>query len=91
MTNTKDYNFFSRESEEVPPEGPLEEVCSLTNGYTLYRRENGCGGHTYWSDEIGGGVVVWDTCLVCQESLLIALAQETIRRDKEKREKTPST
>ena len=42
----------------------LEEVCLTPGGYTLFREPNGAGGHRYWSDEGGGGVMVWDTCLV---------------------------
>jgi len=42
----------------------LEEVGTTDRGYTIYRQVNEVGGHRYWSDEIGGGVVAWDTCLV---------------------------
>jgi putative component of toxin-antitoxin plasmid stabilization module len=34
------------------------------------------GGHRYWSDEVGGGVVVWDTCLVSDEMVRLALDAE---------------
>lgn len=57
----------------------LEEVCELPMGYTLYRQPNGVGGHTYYSDEVGGGVAVWDTCLVNEDTRLIAIAEERKR------------
>lgn len=44
--------------------GSLEEVGTTDRGYTIFREVNEVGGHRYWSDEIGGGVVAWDTCLV---------------------------
>jgi hypothetical protein len=39
---------------EKPAETTRGEVCGLPNGYTLYRKSNGVGGHCYYSDEIGG-------------------------------------
>lgn len=45
--------------------------CPLPNGCTLFWNPNEAGGRTYISDEIGGGVVVWDTCC-CDESTLLA-------------------
>jgi hypothetical protein len=41
---------------------------------SLYRQPNDVGGYQYWSDEIGGGVLVWDTCLVDDRTL-----RETLR------------
>lgn len=38
--------------------------------------DNKVGGKRYWSDEIGGGVVVWDTSLVSREMVLLAVAEE---------------
>jgi hypothetical protein len=59
-------------------------VCRLPNGCTLYREENGVGGHRYWSDEVGGGVCIWDTCLVDISTLLAAIVEEQrARREKE--------
>lgn len=55
-------------------EGPLIEVCTLASGCRLYRRTNQVGGWTYYSDEIGGGVTVWDTALVGEDVLLAAMA-----------------
>ncbi len=51
------------------------EYC-LPNGCTLYYKDNGAGGRKYFSDEIGGGVDVWDTCLVDEGTLLYAMMYE---------------
>jgi len=51
-------------------------VTILPNGHLLYRKENGAGGHTYYSDEAGNGVIVWDTCLVEESTLLAAIQAE---------------
>ena len=51
-------------------------ISTLPNGCTLYRKLNEAGGYTYYSDEIGGEVVVWDTCLVNESTLISALAEE---------------
>lgn len=56
--------------------GTLEYVGTTSRGYTIFRQPNGVGGHLYWSDEIGGGVRVWDTCLVADETLKACLAIE---------------
>lgn len=45
-------------------------------GNTIFRERNGVGGHRYWSDEIGGGVIVWDTALVNPETLMTVLVME---------------
>lgn len=67
-------------SEPVPTTtASLEVVGQLPNGSTLYRELNEAGGHRYWSDEIGGGVVVWDTCLVASDTLLAAVVEEERR------------
>lgn len=55
----------------------FEEVCELPNGYTLFREENGVGGHTYWCDDVDGGVMVWDTSLTDSSTLLAAIVEET--------------
>ena len=49
---------------------------ALPNGCTLFWRRNEAGGRTYTSDEIGGGVTVWDTALVAESSLLAAMVIE---------------
>ena len=63
----------------------MDEVCALPGGHTLFREPNKAGGHTYWSDEIGGGVIIYDTCLHNRTTMLIALAEEARREDAEKR------
>ena len=45
----------------------------LPNGCTLFWEPNGAGGRRYSSDEIGGGTIVWDTCLVEKSTLLAAM------------------
>ena len=58
-------------------QGQLEFACPVPDThYFLYRKENGVGGYTYYSDEIGGGVFVWDTCLVGDVTLQAALDYE---------------
>lgn len=44
--------------------------------YTLFRERNAAGGHTYYTDEIGGGVVVWDTVFAGKSTMLAALEWE---------------
>ena len=61
---------------DKPTEPPLIEVGETSRGYTLWRQENGAGGHRYWSDSIGGGVVIYDTCLASQEELELAIKIE---------------
>lgn len=49
----------------------------LPNGCALYIEEDtDVGGRKYYSDEIGGGVLVWHTALVNPSTLLVALAEE---------------
>jgi len=71
----------------IPPRpsqpSTIEEVCTLPNGCTLFREANGAGGHTYYSDEVGEGVMVWDTCLVSQITLLAAITQENMANYRE--------
>ena len=57
----------------------MSEVCRCPNGATLYRKPNGVGGYTYFSDEVGGGAVVWDTCIIDSATLLCAIVEEARR------------
>lgn len=57
----------------------LEEIGRDSRGNRLYVEANEVGGHRYWSDEIGGGVVVWDTSLVSEEMMRLAIDAETKR------------
>jgi hypothetical protein len=54
----------------------MEDLGCLPNGCHLFRKSNVAGGHTYYSDEIARGVEVWDTCLVDESTLLMAMARE---------------
>jgi hypothetical protein len=54
----------------------MKEVCQDSRGNILYVEDNEVGGRRYWSDEIGGGVVVWDTSLVSLEMMQLALDAE---------------
>jgi hypothetical protein len=67
-------------SVRPPAAAPLIEVGTTPRGYTLYRQENRAGGHTYWCNDIGGGRVVWDTCLDDFAILAQVLALEDVRR-----------
>ena len=54
----------------------MKEVGQTKRGYTIYVEPTDIGGRRYWSDSIGGGVMIWDTALVSEEELLFALAAE---------------
>lgn len=56
----------------------------LPNGCTLYWKNNEVDGRTYHSDEIGGGVFVWDTCLVDSSTLIAAMNKENELRFEER-------
>ena len=60
----------------------LKEVAEDSRGNTLFVEDNKVGGHTYWSNEVGGGVIVWDTCLVSREMLLLAIDEENKHEDR---------
>lgn len=49
--------------------GSFRQIGATPHGYGIFSEENEIGGHRYWSDEIGGGVMIWDDCLVSRESL----------------------
>lgn len=51
----------------------FEDLGLLPNGAHLYREPDGAGGYKYMSDEIGGGINVWTTSLVSEETLLAAI------------------
>jgi hypothetical protein len=48
----------------------------LPTGDHLFWKDNEVGGRIYLSDEVGGGVQVWDTSLVHASTLLAAMCQE---------------
>jgi len=67
MTEEKRQAYYARLGDK---EGELP----LPNGCTLYWKVNEVGGITYSSDEVGGGVLVWNTILVDEGTLLAAMA-----------------
>ncbi len=71
----------------------MEDLGLLPNGAHLYRKPNGVGGHSYYTDECGLMSFVWDTCLVHRSTVMAALLYEEhhIRKEQEaKRQKTIS-
>ena len=64
-----------------PRTAAMPMIRETPRGHGLYRSINEAGGHTYWSDEIGGGVMVWDTCLVSSDTLIAALDAEGVEID----------
>lgn len=57
----------------------MKEVMQDSRGNTLYVETNEVGGHRYWSDEIGGGTLVWDTSLVSEEMMMLSILAERKR------------
>lgn len=53
-----------------------EGTSPLPNGCALYWHTNLMGNRVYSSDEIGGGVHVWDVTLVDHSTLLAAITKE---------------
>lgn len=51
-------------------------VGETPRGRALFRTPNCVGGHTYWTKNLAGAVMVWDTCLVSAETLRLALSIE---------------
>jgi hypothetical protein len=64
---------------DVPMRGSVE----LPNGCTLFWGTDDQG-RTYASDEVGGGVPVWNTALVCMSTLLAAIVQEHTLQNRER-------
>jgi len=56
-------------------DGMIDLGC-LPNGAHLFRKPNEAGGYTYYTDEVGGGCMVWDTCLVSESTILAAILSE---------------
>lgn len=54
----------------------MKRVAQDSRGNTLFVEQTEQGA-CYWSDEIGGGVMVWHTALVSAELLRLALAVES--------------
>lgn len=60
-----------------------ENEIVTSRGVTMWWEDNGVGGRRYYSDEVGCGVLVWDTSLVDSESLFAAIRQEMKFRTEE--------
>jgi hypothetical protein len=61
----------------MPKNSKVREI-PLPNGATLFVKDNEAGGRTYISDEVPCGVIVWDTCLVNESSLIAAMHVENV-------------
>lgn len=61
----------------------MENVTTTSRGYTISVEDNEVGGRRYWSDSVDGGVVIWDTALVSEEELLLAINIERDRKEVE--------
>jgi hypothetical protein len=57
-------------------ENKLVKIGETKIGHDIFREPNEVGGHRYWSTSVGGGVVIWDTCLASIEELEIAINYE---------------
>lgn len=64
------------QAEEDEEDEQLTGTCRLPNGNTLYWSDEQGLGRRYLSDEVGGGVIVWVTALVCESTLLAAMCKE---------------
>lgn len=75
--------------KEFDPFAEYPKNFRLPNGCTCFITKTAAGSREYVSDEIGGGVVVWDTALVDQPTLLACLAKEAEleRRDWERHDR----
>ena len=63
------------QSELVPP--PESGSVTLPNGCTLYwETDHAVCCRVYYSDEVGGGVFVWNTALVDDSTLMAAIVEE---------------
>lgn len=53
----------------------MKEVGLLPNGSMPFVEDREQG-RRYWSDEVGGGVVIWDTALLDKTTLLASIVEE---------------
>ncbi len=60
---------------------PIKVGCTR-EGFDIYRKENGAGGHLYWSDE--WGITLWDTTM-CSPELMRQLLyiEDTFNKPKQ--------
>lgn len=59
----------------------LVEIGKDSRGNTIYVEPNEVGGRRYISDSIGGGAIIWDTCIASIEELECAIAFERTIKD----------
>jgi len=52
------------------------DLITLPNRCNLWWRNNGAGGRTYYTDENGIDMIIWDTALTGIETLICAINQE---------------
>lgn len=57
-------------------DSPLKLIGTLPNGFGLFVKDDEVGGREYWSDEIPTGILIWQTSLVDESSLLAAITEE---------------
>lgn len=54
----------------------MKLVKEFDDGISLWVKPNEVGGRTYITDEIGCGVMVWDTALISERLLIAAMQHE---------------
>jgi hypothetical protein len=66
----------------------MKTTFKTKEGHTIYVTDNGVGGRRYLSDEIGGGVLVWDTALINEMTLfeVIHFEHDLMLKEKEEQE-----
>lgn len=77
--------------DSLPPV-PQNGSMLLPNGhYLFWKFDPAVGCRDYWSDEVGGGVNVWNTALVAESTLLAAIVYEhrLLRLESEHKERAP--
>ncbi len=52
----------------------MKEIGTTSRGYTIFEEPDEVGGKRYWSDEVGGGIMIWNTSLCSIESLEFVIA-----------------
>lgn len=62
--------------DDISDQKDISGEVVLPNGTSIFWEVNDIEGRTYHSDEVGGGVFVWDTALVNMTTLLGAIAHE---------------
>ena len=72
----KCYKREKTNQNAIYSEPKMELISTDKRGNSIYREPNKAGGHRYWSDSIGGGVLIWDTCLATIEELMTAIEYE---------------